>query len=225
REQRNEAAIATGLGVLRALGIASPRELEEETPSTTLHFAGDRELTDPLWEKLRRIASEASREIAQALEASPSPSVDGHSDPASTFRAAAIAAEGELSAAALIPLTEQELGEALTVTAAIALDPEHVHGDGRLLNAMSSAIRRRLRRQIRRILANESLERIAAVDFGWRPADGARGADLRGIGSPRPRSARGRRPHAVRRGLPARAIADAAHRAHLAREPQVRHAA
>ncbi|MBW2287440.1 MAG: tetratricopeptide repeat protein [Deltaproteobacteria bacterium] len=169
REQRNEAAIATGLGVLRALGIASPRELEEETPSTTLHCAGKRELADPLWEKLRRIASEASREIAQALEASPSPSVDGHADPASTFRAAAIAAEGEISAAALIPLTEQELGEALTVTAAIALDPEHIHGDGRLLNAMSSAIRRRLRRRIRRILANESLERIAAVDFGaWR---------------------------------------------------------
>ena len=74
-----------------------------------------------------------------------------------------------LSAAALIPLTEQELGEVLTLTAAIALDPDQIHGDGRLVNAMSSAIRRRLRRRIRKILAGESLERIAAVDFGaWR---------------------------------------------------------
>ncbi len=169
REQRNEAAIATGLGVLRALGIASPRELEEEAPNTIIHCAGQRELADPLWEKLRWIASEASREIAQALEASPSPSVDGRADPASAFRAAAIAAEGELSAAALVPLTEQELGEVLTVTAAIALDPEQVNGDGRLLNAMSTAIGRRLRRRIRKILAGESLERIGAVDFGaWR---------------------------------------------------------
>lgn len=169
REQRNDAAIATGLGVLRALGIASPRELEEEPPVASFRCAGPHELADPLSEKLRRIASEASREIAQALEASPSPTVDGPSDPASAFRAAALEAEGRLSAAALIPLTEAELCEALTVTAAIALDPEHVHGDGRLLNEMSSAIRRRLRRRIRKILENETLERISAVDFGaWR---------------------------------------------------------
>jgi tetratricopeptide (TPR) repeat protein len=169
REQRNEAAITTGLGVLRALGIASPRELEEEMPNQTFQCAGDRELADPLWEKLRQIASEASSEIAQALGASPHPSVDALSDPASAFRAAAIAAESELSAAALIPLTDQDLSEVLTLTAAIALDPDQVQGDGRLVNEMSSAIRRRLRRRIRKILGGESLERIAAVDFGaWR---------------------------------------------------------
>jgi hypothetical protein len=150
-------------------GSASPRDLVEQPPNTIIRGAGAPPPPDPLWEKLRRIASEASREIAQALEASPSPSVDGRADPASAFRAAAIAAEGELSAAALVPLTEQELGEVLTVTAAIALDPEQVNGDGRLLNAMSTAIRRRLRRRIRKILAGESLERIGAVDFGaWR---------------------------------------------------------
>jgi hypothetical protein len=66
-------------------------------------------------------------------------------------------------------LTEQELGEVLKLVSALALDPDQVQGDGHLVNGMSSAIRRRARRRLRRILEGESLEVIAEVDFAaWR---------------------------------------------------------
>jgi hypothetical protein len=101
RERVNVTAIAGGLEILRALGIASPHEREKESPDAPPTFAGDRELADPLWEKLRRIANEAAHEIATALEASESSSVTPSEDPVSAFRAAALAAEGQLTAPAL----------------------------------------------------------------------------------------------------------------------------
>jgi tetratricopeptide (TPR) repeat protein len=169
RERGNVAAIAGGLEILRALGIASPHEREEELPDAPPTFAGNRELADPLWEKLRRIANEASQEIATALGASEISSVAPSEDPVSAFRAAALAAESQLTASALIPLREQELAEVLKFVSALALHPDQVQGDGHLLNAMSSAIRRRARRRLRRILGGESLEAIAEVDFAaWR---------------------------------------------------------
>jgi tetratricopeptide (TPR) repeat protein len=169
RERGNTAAIAGGNEILRALGVASPSEVDEAQPDTQLTFAGDRKLADPLGEKLRRIANAAAHEIATALEASETAWVATAADPASAFRAAAMAAEAQIAASALIPLTVQELGEVLKLTAAVALDPDHVQGDGRLVNAMSSAIGRRMRRRLRRILDGETLEAIAAVDFtAWR---------------------------------------------------------
>jgi len=45
---------------------------------------------------------------------------------------AALAAEGQLTASALIPLREQELAEALKLVSALVLDPDQVQGDGQV---------------------------------------------------------------------------------------------
>jgi len=169
RERDNPSAVAGGLEVLRALGIASPHEREEEPPGTPPTFAGDRTLVNPVWEKLRLISHEAAREISSALESAELVTAPVAEDSASAFRSATLAAEAKLTASALLPLTVPELAEVLKLVVALTLDPDEVQGDGRLVNAVSSALRRRTRRRLRRILEDTSLEEVAQVDFGaWR---------------------------------------------------------
>jgi len=171
RESGDTRCVARGTEILRALGIASPRESDTGSSDSQAPFAGNRRLADPLWEMLRRAAVEAAHEIATALQSPQAMPAASSSDSATEFRAAALVAEGELAAPALIPLDDAKLAEVLTLTAALALDPERLHGDGHLVNAMSAAIRRRTRRRLRRILSDVSLQEIGAIDFvAWRQA-------------------------------------------------------
>jgi hypothetical protein len=171
RERGNRQAVATGLGIARALGIGSPldREVSPGELAVAPRYAGNGELAQPLWEKLRQLVHECSDELAEALGASSSHAPLHSSDPVAAFHAAALAAEGRLTAAALLPLSGAELEEVMLLIAAIALEIERAHGDGRVVNAVASAIKRRLRRRLRRHIQDASIEEIESVDFGaWR---------------------------------------------------------
>jgi tetratricopeptide (TPR) repeat protein len=165
----DDAAVTNGRAILRALGVDSPGEWEQAPVALSLSVAARRALGDPLQEKLRRIASAAADEIAEALGASARPGAALSGDPTGSFRAAAFAAEGLLTAPALLPLPDSELGEVLTVVATLALESGQTRGGGQLVNAMSAALGRRARRRLRRLLAGTSLDAIAQVDFAaWR---------------------------------------------------------
>jgi hypothetical protein len=168
RERANANAIATGLGIVKALGIASPTELEEEVAATP-HYGGAGELSNPRWEKLRVLATESATEIASALDSPDSDTGDSPEDPIAAFHSNALAAEGRLTAPALLPLTTRELRELMMLIAALSIDPERVSGDGGLVNAISTAIKRRLRRRLRLHLKDESMDSLERVDFdAWR---------------------------------------------------------
>ena len=115
-----------------------------------------------------------AREIGDALGHSgtpPPPSGDAHA----AFRAAALVAEGRLSAPALLPLPTRELREVLLVVATLALEADDVHASGRFVNALTTALGRRARRGLRRLLEGVPLEALATVDFAaWR-------SELRGL--------------------------------------------
>jgi tetratricopeptide (TPR) repeat protein len=168
RERGNPEAIATGLGIMRALGIASPAELEEEMTASP-RYSGTAELSKPRWETLRRVANESAQEIALALDSPDSETGDAPTDPVAAFHGEALSAEGRLTAPALLPLTTRELRELMLLIAALALDPERVSGDGSLVNEISSAVKRRLRRRLRLLLKGESMDSLERVDFdAWR---------------------------------------------------------
>ncbi len=173
RERENREAAATGLGIVRALGIASPggREESDQDAAIEPHYSGNGELSKPLWEKLRRMLNESASELATALDTSASdPGLDDTpDDPIAAFHAEALAAEGRLTAPALLPIATQELGNLVVLIAALALDLERARGDGHIVNAVSSAIKRRLRRRLRRHLKDESMDEIDRIDFeDWR---------------------------------------------------------
>ena len=53
----------------------------------------------------------------------------------------------------------------------MALEAEQIQGDGGLVNALSSAVKRRTRRRLSKVLEGVSREQIAAIDFSdWRIA-------------------------------------------------------
>jgi tetratricopeptide (TPR) repeat protein len=168
RERGNPQAIATGLGIVSALGIASPAELEEELTAKPC-YGGIRELSNPRWEKLRVLANDSAQEIASALDSPDSDTGDAREDPLAAFHGKALAAEGRLTAPALLPLTTRELRELMMLIAALSIDPGRVSGDGSLVNAISSAVKRRLRRRLRIHLKGESMDSLDRVDFdAWR---------------------------------------------------------
>jgi tetratricopeptide (TPR) repeat protein len=167
-------AIDDGLAILRALGVATPSEQSAAPLALSTRIAAGGSLDDPLHEKLRQVAEQAAREIGDALGhsgAPPAPSGDAQAE----FRAAALVAEGRLSAPALLPLPTRELREVLLVVASLALEAEDVHGSGRFVNALTAALGRRARRGLRRLLDGVALESLASVDFdAWR-------SELRGL--------------------------------------------
>jgi len=169
RERDRGPAVAAGVAILRALGSASPQESALESTDAAHAFKADRKLDDPLGESVRRIASVAADDLASALQASTNRPNPPTGNPAADFRAALMNAEAALTAPALIALDEARLLEVLTLTAALALEPTQVQGDGQLVNALSAAIRRRTRRRIQRLLVDISLAEIAALDVAaWR---------------------------------------------------------
>jgi len=171
RDRGNEEAATNGLAIQAALGIALPGPPDEKSGPLSLRLATREELADPLSEKLRLMAQAASHELAEALDGSEfsRPEAAANLDPALSFRSALLAAEGRLAAPALLPLTDREVGEVMSLLAALAVDPDQVRGDGQLVNTLASALGRRTRRRLRRILNQTPLEAIEAVDFSaWR---------------------------------------------------------
>jgi len=171
-EARGDAAgAARGLAILRALGAASPEETRRAPERLDFPVGEPAALENPVWESCRRIAGAAAGEIARALEASgaPAPPESPSGDPFAAFRAAAVAAEGELSAPALVPLDDPGLAEVLRVVAALATDADHVHGDGHRVNALARELGRRGRRRIRRELGELPAWELDEVDYtAWR---------------------------------------------------------
>jgi len=166
RQHGADGSAAGGVAILKSLGLASPSETE---PAQRVRFPGVARLEGALAEKLRCVAQEVSGEIASALDASQSPTPSSGSEPLAAFRAAALDAEGRLAAPALVPLSDVELAEVLSVVCALVLDPDSVRGEGRLVNALSSALGRRHRRKLRRHLSDVTLASIEHFDFvAWR---------------------------------------------------------
>ena len=93
------------------------------------------------------------------------------------FRAASLEARGRMTAPALLTLSPRELADVFELIATFALDPDLVRGDGRLVNAFASALGRRQRRRLRRILEGESVGSLRAVDVErWKREVKALGA-------------------------------------------------
>jgi hypothetical protein len=171
REQENREAAATGLGIVRALGIASPvdREGFDQDQAIKPHYGGNGELSKSLWEQLRKMVNESASELASALDTPDPETGDTPDDPIAAFHAEALSAEGRLTAPALLPIATRELGDLVVLVAALALDLERARGDGHVVNAVSSTIKRRLRRRLRRYLTDYSMDEIDQVDFDdWR---------------------------------------------------------
>jgi len=169
--RRSEAGVAAGLRILRALGSATPEECQAVLPAGRPPIADRFELDSPLFEKLRRVAMDCAGEIAAALRvsgAAPAPAASDAAGP-SALRAASLAAEARLAAAALLPLPDARVGEVLGLVAQMALAPDQVRGDGQLVNALGQALGRRSQKRVRQLLEGESAATIERLDWGaWR---------------------------------------------------------
>ncbi len=175
----SEVGTATGLAILRALGTATPEERIEAPARPPASRDGGPSMSNPVWETARRIATIAAGEIGEALGVGSGPEMRESEplDSLARFRLAATAAQGELSAPALVPLPTPELASVITLVAELALDASSVSADGDLVNALSSALGRRVRRRVRKALGEVDAATIASIDFeAWR-------ADLRGLAS------------------------------------------
>jgi hypothetical protein len=158
---------SAGLALLSAIGCATPEERESARGSALI--PAEETLHDPLFECARQIAQAASREIAQALETA-SPEIRTRvDDPVARFRTRTLASAAELSAAALLPLPTEELQTVLGVIAGLCTETDSVQGNGHLVNALASALGRRARKRVRRLLEDHTAEQIAGIDFDrWR---------------------------------------------------------
>ena len=168
-ESGNDAAAGNGLVLMRALGVATPEEVEAAPERLTLQLAAAGVLDDPLSETLRQAVLKVSRELASALAAPEAQSPIGAEGAIASFRAAALEAEAALTAPGLLPLPTEELGELLTFVAALALEVDETPGSGSTLNAVSAELGRRARRRVRRVLEGRSFAEIRELDFAaWR---------------------------------------------------------
>ncbi len=158
-----------GLALLRALGAATPEERAAAPERLGLRLGAADSFENVVWEAARRLAKEGSDELASALGASSHPPQPGPGDAVGAYRLAVVAAEGELAAPALVPLRAAEAGAALSLLASLTLGPETVAGNGRLVNALTSALGRWSRRRLRRALGETRAAEIAEIDFeAWR---------------------------------------------------------
>jgi hypothetical protein len=165
-----ERAVAQGRAILLALGVASPEERAAAPETLELPVGRSATLENPVWECARRIAASAAEEIGRALEATPAAEAgEASGDRLAEFRAEALRAEGRLAAPALVPLSDAEVGELLTIAAQLASEVEHLHGDAQTVNRLSRELGRRARRRVRRELEGIAAREIAEIDFpAWR---------------------------------------------------------
>lgn len=165
-----ERVVAQGRAILAALGVASPEERTAAPENLDLRVGRSAALENPVWDCARRIATTAAEEIGRALEsASSTVASQASDDPLAEFRAEALRAEGRLAAPALVPLSDPEVGELLTIAAQLASEVEHLHGDAQTVNRLSDELGRRARRRVRRELEGIEVSEIAETDFAaWR---------------------------------------------------------
>jgi hypothetical protein len=171
RGRGNAAAASAGLVLLRALGAATAEEAREAPARLPFSIAAKPALADPGFELARRLAQEAAEELGEALGGAQAHNTSGAAaDAGARFRAAVTAAEGELSAPCLVPLSQPELTSALTLLAELAAEVEAVSSaDGTLVNALSRALGWRAKKRIKRALDGHAPDEIAALDFAaWR---------------------------------------------------------
>jgi len=169
RGRGESATIATGVAITRALGIATGYESEADAAGAAL-VTREPAFADARGEMLRQLAIEAAAELAEALGGgSPAPEPGSGGDPVVAFRSRVLAVQAELSAAALLTRSAREVRDVLQLLVALVIDPEHVSGDGALVNALSTALGRRRRKKLRKILGEETAASdFAGVDFeGW----------------------------------------------------------
>ena len=124
-------------------------------------------LADARGEMLRQLAIEAAGELAEALGGgSPAPEPAAGGDPVVAFRSRMLAVQAELSAAALLTRSARDVRDVMQLLVSLVLEPEHVSGDGALVNALSSSLGRRRRKKLRKILGEQtSADDLAGVDF------------------------------------------------------------
>ena len=165
-----EGALTLGLGLLRALGAATPEEAREAPLRVPVGPGRRAVLADPVHEAVRRMAQETAKEIGAALGAGPpSEAPPEAASPSARFRAAAFAEEARLAAPALVPLDAEELRAVLVLVASLAFEVEAVNGDARLVNDLSRALGRRARKRVRRALEPYGPADVAALDVrSWR---------------------------------------------------------
>ncbi|MCH7709597.1 MAG: tetratricopeptide repeat protein, partial [Myxococcales bacterium] len=162
-------AVTNGRALLRAMGVASESEAHALPEQPAIRYAVDGALVEPLWERLRRAIQKTSREIGEALGSPGTPPTPEGADALARFRAAQLAAEGQLASAVLLPLSNAELTDLFACIATLALEPAEVHVSGTTLNALSESMGRMARRRVRRALGETSIESIAALDVdAWR---------------------------------------------------------
>jgi tetratricopeptide (TPR) repeat protein len=165
RGRAKPAAIATGVAIQRALGIATGYESEADAAGAT-PVTHEPTLTDARSETLRRLAVEAASELAAALGGNPPTGSAPGADPVAACRSRVLAVQGELTAPALLTRSARDVREVMQLLVQLALEPEQVSGHGNLVNALSEALGRRRRRKLRKILGEEATPRdFAGVDF------------------------------------------------------------
>jgi tetratricopeptide (TPR) repeat protein len=170
RGRSEPAQVAAGAAILRALGIATGYESEADAAGAAL-VTREATLTSPAGETLRQLAIGAASELADALGGGapiPEPSSDG--DPVVAFRSRMLAVQAELSAAALLTQSARDVRDVMLLLVQLVLEPEHVTGQGNLVNALSESLGRRRRRKLRKILGEQAtLADFAGIDFeAWR---------------------------------------------------------
>jgi tetratricopeptide (TPR) repeat protein len=173
RGRGNAAAAASGLVLLRALGTATAEEAREAPARPPVPIAGRGSLVEPRFELARRLAREAADELAEALGSAQAPAgAVANGDVSARFRAAVTAAEGELTAPCLVPLSNAELASTLTLLAELGAEVEAVSSaEGALVNALSRALGWRAKKRVKRALEGHTPDEVAAVDFtAWRSA-------------------------------------------------------
>jgi tetratricopeptide (TPR) repeat protein len=179
RARGHDLAVASALALLRALGLATAEERQAATTQLPIPLEVKPRFSNPIWETARLLTREAAEEIGQALGVGTSAPADsqGLADPVARFRAEVTAAEAALSAAALVPLGVEELGQTITLVAQLTAEAEGVSGDGNVVNALAGALQRRTRKRLKKVLGETPAHSIAAIDFAaWR-------AELRGLAS------------------------------------------
>ncbi len=167
RGREDAAQVATGIALQRELGVASPYDNDEDVSMAAPFVTEPATLGDEHFERLRQIAIEASPEMAAALGAGAgAPEPPGSDDGVVAFRSRMLAVQGELSSPCLLTRSASDVGAVLRLVAELVLEPNHVTGDGNLVNALSEAIGRRRRRKLRRILGDEARAEDFA-DLDW----------------------------------------------------------
>ena len=170
RGRSEPAQVAAGAAILRALGIATGYESEADAAGAAL-VTREPALASAAAETLRQLAIGAASEIAEALGGgTPIPEPAADADPVVAFRSRLLAVQAELSAAALLTQSSRDVREVMLLFVQFVLEPEHVSGQGTLVNALSESLGRRRRRKLRKILGEQAtLADFTGIDFeAWR---------------------------------------------------------